>query len=52
MLTHQIQGDGVLVDIVSAGICGSDHIYYIRSTFPHVAGHEIAGITPNGACCQ
>ena len=43
------KGDGVLVDIVSAGICGSDlHLLHSGAHSPHVAGHEIAGITPNG----
>jgi len=43
------QGDGVLVDVVSAGICGSDlHLLKAGAHSPHVAGHEIAGTTPNG----
>ena len=43
------QGEGVLVDISSAGICGSDlHLLEAGSHSPHVAGHEISGITENG----
>ena len=43
------KGEGVLVDIVSAGICGSDlHLLNSGAHSPHVAGHEIAGITSNG----
>jgi len=42
-------GEGVLVDVASAGICGSDlHILKSGAHSPHVAGHEIAGITSNG----
>ena len=42
-------GEGVLVDVASAGICGSDlHLLNSGAHSPHVAGHEIAGITPNG----
>ena len=42
-------GDGVIVDIASAGICGSDlHLLHAKAHSPHVAGHEIAGITSNG----
>ena len=42
-------GEGVLVDVVSAGICGSDlHLLNAGAHSPHVAGHEIAGLTPNG----
>ena len=43
------KGDGILVDIASAGICGSDlHLLHSGAHSPHVAGHEIAGLTPNG----
>ena len=43
------KGEGVLVDIASAGICGSDlHLLNSGAHSPHVAGHEISGITPNG----
>jgi D-arabinose 1-dehydrogenase-like Zn-dependent alcohol dehydrogenase len=42
-------GDGVIVDVASAGICGSDlHLLHANAHSPHVAGHEIAGITSNG----
>ena len=42
-------GEGILVDVASAGICGSDlHILNSGAHSPHVAGHEIAGITSNG----
>lgn len=42
-------GEGVLVDVASAGICGSDlHILNSGAHSPHVAGHEIAGITSDG----
>ena len=42
-------GEGVLVDVTSAGICGSDlHILNSGAHSPHVAGHEIAGVTSNG----
>ena len=50
--TSEIQkpsGKGVLVDIQSAGICGSDlHLLEAGAHSPHVAGHEISGITKNG----
>ena len=50
--TSEIQkpsGEGVLVDIQSAGICGSDlHLLEAGAHSPHVAGHEISGITKNG----
>ena len=43
------KGDGVLVNISSAGICGSDlHLLNAGVHSPHVAGHEIAGLTSNG----
>ena len=43
------KGDGVLVNISSAGICGSDlHLLNAGVHAPHVAGHEIAGLTSNG----
>ena len=42
-------GEGILVDVASAGICGSDlHILNSGAHSPHVAGHEIAGITSDG----
>ena len=43
------KGEGVLVNISSAGICGSDlHLLNAGVHAPHVAGHEIAGVTSNG----
>ena len=43
------KGEGVLVDIVSAGICGSDlHLLNGGTHSPHVAGHEISGMTSTG----
>ena len=42
-------GEGVIVDVASAGICGSDlHLLQSKSHSPHVAGHEISGVTSNG----
>ena len=42
-------GDGVIVNVSSAGICGSDlHLLESGAHSPHVAGHEISGITENG----
>ena len=42
-------GEGILVEIASAGICGSDlHLLREGSHSPHIAGHEISGITENG----
>ena len=42
-------GDGVIVNVASAGICGSDlHLLDSGAHSPHVAGHEISGITSNG----
>jgi len=42
-------GEGILVEIASAGICGSDlHLLRGGSHSPHIAGHEISGITENG----
>ena len=42
-------GEGILVEIASAGICGSDlHLLRVGSHSPHIAGHEISGITENG----
>ena len=38
-----------MIDIVSAGICGSDlHLLKSGAHSPHVAGHEISGTTKNG----
>ena len=43
------KGEGVLVQIASAGICGSDlHLLKAGTHSPHVAGHEISGVTKNG----
>jgi|TARA_B100000530_G_scaffold131875_1_gene82259 threonine dehydrogenase-like Zn-dependent dehydrogenase len=42
-------GDGVVVNVSSAGICGSDlHLLNSGAHSPHIAGHEISGITENG----
>jgi len=43
------RGDGVRVQIRSAGICGSD-LHLLGSDFPldHTLGHEMAGLTPDG----
>jgi threonine dehydrogenase-like Zn-dependent dehydrogenase len=43
------RGDGVRVQIRSAGICGSD-LHLLRSEFPmeHTLGHEMAGLAPDG----
>lgn len=42
-------GDGVVVDVVAAGICGSD-LHMIDAGFapPVTLGHEISGRTPDG----
>jgi threonine dehydrogenase-like Zn-dependent dehydrogenase len=43
------KGEGVLVDVISAGICGSDlHLLNGGTHSPHVAGHEISGMTSSG----
>ena len=37
-------GDGVVVNVSSAGICGSDlHLLNSGAHSPHIAGHEISG---------
>ncbi len=42
-------GDGVVVDIVSASICGSDlHLIAMGAVEGRVIGHEFAGTTPDG----
>jgi threonine dehydrogenase-like Zn-dependent dehydrogenase len=43
------RGEGVRVQIRSAGICGSD-LHLLGSEFPleHTPGHEMAGLTPDG----
>ena len=42
-------GDGVLVNILTSGICGTDiHLFSSDLESPHIAGHEFAGITENG----
>jgi threonine dehydrogenase-like Zn-dependent dehydrogenase len=42
-------GDGVVVDVTAAGICGSD-LHMIEAGFapPVTLGHEISGHTPDG----
>jgi|TARA_B110000438_G_scaffold137606_2_gene132923 threonine dehydrogenase-like Zn-dependent dehydrogenase len=48
-LVENPSGEGVLVNISSAGICGSDlHLLSAGVHSPHVAGHEISGITSDG----
>ena len=47
--TPSPKGDGVLVNISSIGICGTDlHLLEAGAHSPHIAGHEIAGITEGG----
>ncbi len=42
------QGEGVVVDVVAAGICGSD-LHLLDAGFLQVTpGHEIAGRTSDG----
>ena len=42
-------GDGVLVDVVSASICGSDlHLIDNGLVEGRILGHEVAGRTPDG----
>jgi threonine dehydrogenase-like Zn-dependent dehydrogenase len=43
------RGEGVRVQIRSAGICGSD-LHLLGSEFPleHTLGHEMAGLAPDG----
>ncbi len=40
-------GDGVLVEVASAGICGSD-LHMAGFGLPTTVGHEVAGRTPDG----
>jgi threonine dehydrogenase-like Zn-dependent dehydrogenase len=40
-------GDGVVVKVASAGICGSD-IHLVPWSLPAVMGHEFAGTLPDG----
>jgi threonine dehydrogenase-like Zn-dependent dehydrogenase len=44
------RGDGVILDVASAGICGSDlHLISLGMLSPDVTiGHEFAGTTPDG----
>lgn len=43
------RGEGVRVRIRSAGICGSDlHLVDGGFDLPHILGHEMAGIAPDG----
>jgi threonine dehydrogenase-like Zn-dependent dehydrogenase len=42
-------GDGVVVDVRAAGICGSDlHMIELGFTGDRTIGHEIAGVAPDG----
>lgn len=42
-------GDGVLVDVRSAGICSSDlHMLSLGFEIPGTLGHEVAGLLPDG----
>ena len=43
------RGEGVLVDVVSASICGSDfHLIRMGAVEGRIIGHEFAGTTPDG----
>jgi len=43
------EGEGVLVDVVSASICGSDfHLMEAGAVEGRIIGHEFAGTTPDG----
>lgn len=43
------KGEGVLVDIASASICGSDfHLIRMGAVEGRIIGHEFAGTTPDG----
>ena len=47
--TDKPTGEGVLVNISSVGICGTDlHLLESGAHSPHIAGHEISGITSDG----
>ena len=47
--TDKPEGEGVLVNISSVGICGTDlHLLESGAHSPHIAGHEISGITSDG----
>ena len=41
-------GDGVLVDVRAAGICGSDLALLAAGDLQWIPGHEIAGVTEQG----
>ena len=42
-------GEGVLVDVRAAGICGSDlHMLESGLVGTQVLGHEVAGVAPDG----
>ncbi len=41
-------GDGVLIDVRAAGICGTDLKFVELGPQPHTLGHEVAGVTPAG----
>jgi threonine dehydrogenase-like Zn-dependent dehydrogenase len=43
------KGEGVLVDVASASICGSDfHLMKMGAVEGRIIGHEFAGTTPDG----
>jgi len=43
------KGDGVVVDVVSSSICGSDlHLMEAGAVEGRIIGHEFAGTTPDG----
>ena len=43
------KGEGLLIDIVSASICGSDfHLMKMGAVEGFIIGHEFAGTTPDG----
>ena len=42
-------GEGVLVNIYASGICGTDiHLFSSGLESPHIAGHELSGVTEDG----
>ena len=43
------KGEGVLVNISTCGICGTDmHLLHSGMHLPHIAGHEISGFLQDG----
>ena len=44
------KGEGVLVNISTCGICGTDmHLLESGMHIPHIAGHEISGFLNDGS---